>query len=205
MRYPEFFDWAPTIDMVDELAALLGSTEEGKMSFTYLDVVKASGHSCPTVAAAYGIMVRVLPLLFPNETPMRGKIIIECAAMHDEGAIGVMGKVFSHITGAAGEEGFKGVFGHFDRRHLLRFGVDLGGATMRIRRSDTTTAYRIWLDLSVVSLDPRQGELLTLLLDGEGGERESFEFQTLWQQRVKEILIDRINDTTMLRIEEEVK
>lgn len=50
MAHPSFFDTIEPIALRDELSAFLGATDDGVVAFSYLDVVKAAGHSCPTVA-----------------------------------------------------------------------------------------------------------------------------------------------------------
>ncbi len=52
MIYPEFFRKIETIKLQDGLSDLLGTFENGLIEFSYLDIVKASGHSCPTIAGA---------------------------------------------------------------------------------------------------------------------------------------------------------
>ncbi|NLY64247.1 MAG: hypothetical protein GX070_04730 [Alcaligenaceae bacterium] len=53
MSFPSFFDQAPTISLRDPLAGFLGAAHNGVIQYTYTDVVKLAGHSCPTVAGAY--------------------------------------------------------------------------------------------------------------------------------------------------------
>jgi len=47
----EFFNQVQTITMYEPLGEFLGSS--AIQEFRYSDVVKLSGHSCPTVAGAY--------------------------------------------------------------------------------------------------------------------------------------------------------
>jgi len=54
MNFPDFFAQVPCITLRDPLADLLGSATGGLMSYGYADAVKLAGHSCPTVACAYG-------------------------------------------------------------------------------------------------------------------------------------------------------
>jgi len=53
MNYPDFFDTVASIKVKDPLAQILGVFENGEYEIPYLEVVKAAGHSCPTVAGAY--------------------------------------------------------------------------------------------------------------------------------------------------------
>ena len=51
---PTFFKQAPTICLRDPLAAFLGATEGGLMTYSYQDAVKLAGHSCLYRNVAYG-------------------------------------------------------------------------------------------------------------------------------------------------------
>ena len=50
MTYPAFFETTASITLKDPLSEALGAFDEGLITYTYLDVVKTAGHSCPTVA-----------------------------------------------------------------------------------------------------------------------------------------------------------
>ena len=62
-RFPEFFARARTIRVRDPLAEFLGAVDGGVIEYSYLDAVKLSGHSCPTVAAAWLAVVEALERL----------------------------------------------------------------------------------------------------------------------------------------------
>lgn len=49
MKTPAYYDSVPTIMMMDPLASALGSAENGVLEYSYVDAVKLTGHSCPTV------------------------------------------------------------------------------------------------------------------------------------------------------------
>ena len=53
MNYPDFFDKVEHIILKDKLSEFLGSSEEGIIDISYLDIVKMAGHSCATVAGIY--------------------------------------------------------------------------------------------------------------------------------------------------------
>ena len=53
MQYPNLFNEIETIKLQDDLSDFLGTFENGMVEFSYLDIVKSAGHSCPTVAGAY--------------------------------------------------------------------------------------------------------------------------------------------------------
>ena len=73
-RFPEFFDRAPQLLMRDPLAQFLGATPDGVMAYRYQDAVKLAGHSCPTVAGAYLMVVKGLSALYGGDIPERGGI-----------------------------------------------------------------------------------------------------------------------------------
>ena len=60
MHQPNFFKSIPTIVLRDPLSQLLGSAEEGLIEYSYGEVVKLTGHSCPTVAGAWIMTTQAL-------------------------------------------------------------------------------------------------------------------------------------------------
>ncbi|MGP1615771.1 MAG: hypothetical protein ACTS5Y_12055, partial [Pollutimonas bauzanensis] len=64
MSHPSFFDTAARITMYDPLAELLGAADKGLIEYSYTEVVKLAGHSCPTVAGAYLMTLRALKHLY---------------------------------------------------------------------------------------------------------------------------------------------
>ncbi|WP_220452559.1 hypothetical protein [Colwellia sp. RSH04] len=72
MKYPDFYHQIPTIQLQDDLAAFLGAFEQGIVEFSYLDSVKAAGHSCPTVLGAYLMTLQGAKALYQNELAKRG-------------------------------------------------------------------------------------------------------------------------------------
>jgi len=71
VQYPLFFECVESIILKDPLSDVLGAFEEGIVEFTYLDVVKSAGHSCPTVAGAYLMTWKALEALYPDSVPVR--------------------------------------------------------------------------------------------------------------------------------------
>src|SRR5574343_127673 len=100
MTYPQFFNNIPKIKLQDELAFFLGAFEDGIIEFSYLDVVKNAGHSCPTVLGAYLMTLEGLKALYKDELPKRGEIIVEFKESQIEGVVAVIGNVITNITGA---------------------------------------------------------------------------------------------------------
>lgn len=64
MSFPAFFAAAPTLTVRDPLAQFLGATADGAITYGYADAVKLAGHSCPTVAGAYLMVLQGLAELY---------------------------------------------------------------------------------------------------------------------------------------------
>jgi hypothetical protein len=193
MRYPYFFDQAPLIAMHDPLADFLGATVGGLIEYRYVDAVRLAGHSCPTVAAAWLMTRRGLRALYGEAVPERGSIRVELRSARDEGATGVIANVVALVTGAAGDAGFKGIAGRFDRRNLLHFGVDLC-AEVRFTRQDSGAAVDVGADVRKVPGDPGMLALLQRCASGEAEGREALRFGELWQARVRRLLLEHADD-----------
>lgn len=100
-RLPEFFDRAPTLTVQDPLAAFLGAAQDGILTYRYADAVRLCGHSCPTVAGAYLMVIKGLKALYGEELPERGGIEAAMQGARDEGTVGVTASVVQLLTGAA--------------------------------------------------------------------------------------------------------
>lgn len=193
MNYPKFFDTIETIKLQDNLSAFLGSLEGGKVEFSYLDVVKAAGHSCPTVAGAYLVTLEGLKALYKDETPVRGEIFVSFKETAAEGVAGVIGNVITQITGATTTSGFKGIGGNFARHGLMEFEADTK-ASVRFKRLDTGATVEVTYDPSGIPGHPRQQEIMERLMQGMATPEDKAEFGTMWQQRVEAIFdnIDKV-------------
>ncbi|WP_345977123.1 hypothetical protein [Sulfurimonas sp. HSL3-7] len=200
MNNPDFFDAVDTIQMKDPLSNMLGTFVNGDVTFSYLDVVKAAGHSCPTVAGAYLMTLKALKELYPDSTPVRGNISVAFSDAEDEGGAGVVGNVISHITGAAGNSGFKGLNGRFARHSLMAFGADVSSSA-RFTRIDTGESVDIFYNPVVVPPNTEMHTLMPKILGGKANEEEQKCFGELWQERVKRILIDNVDNAAMIRVE----
>ena len=188
MLYPTFFEDAPRLRMRDPLSAFLGATRDGIIEYGYLDAVKLTGHSCPTVAGAYRATVDALAALYGDNVPVRGDVAVRLDQPSGEGVAGVVAAVCGLLTGAAGDGGFPGIGGRFDRRDLLRFG---DGATGRIvfRRRDTGAAVVAEADLAAVPPHPALRHLMQKVLAGTAVGEEQEAFRRHWQDRVARILL----------------
>jgi len=183
MNYPKF----------DNLSAFLGSLEGGNVEFSYLDVVKAAGHSCPTVAGAYLVTLEGLKALYKDETPVRGEIFVSFKETAAEGVAGVIGNVITQITGATTTSGFKGIGGNFARHSLMEFEADTK-ASVRFKRLDTGATVEVTYDPSGIPGHPRQQEIMERMMQGMATPEDKAEFGAMWQQRVEAIFgnIDKV-------------
>ena len=187
MTYPQFFNNIPTIKLQDELASFLGAFEDGIIEFSYLDVVKSAGHSCPTVLGAYLMSLQGLKALYENNLPKRGQIIVDFKEAQNIGVAGVIGNVIMNITGATTNNGFKGISGKFDRNHLMKFEQDINGASVRFTRIDTQKSVDVFYDASSVKAHEDMNFLMQKSFQGTATIEEKIEFGKLWQKRVEDI------------------
>jgi hypothetical protein len=193
MKLPEFFDQVPRLRVFDPLADLLGSAEGGVLEYRYADAVRLTGHSCPTVAAAYWLTWLSLERLYPGTLPERGGIQVEFRDSARDGSTGVVAAVVHLLTGAAGSSGFKGLSGRFSRVGLIRFTPDLL-LSLRFTRLDTRAAVDAAADLSLVPSDPAVERLLAQCLAGQATAEQTQRLGALWQSRVRRLLLDHAHD-----------
>ena len=186
MNYPKFFDNIETIVLKDELSEFLGTFENGKVEFSYLDVVKQAGHSCPTVSGAYLIVLEGLKALYPNETPQRGEIEVAFKESLEEGVAGVIANVVTHITGATDVSGFKGIGGNFVRHSLMSFNNPID-SSIKLTRRDNGKSVEVIYNPNSVSPSPKMGELMNKIMGGMASKEDRVEFGKLWQDRVERI------------------
>ena len=186
MNYPTFFNNVPTIKLQDPLSNFLGTFENGEVEFSYLDVIKSAGHSCPTVAGAYITTLKGLEALYGAETPIRGNISVSLKNDMQEGVTGVIANVITQITGATELSGFKGLNGKFARNNLMVFNAEINGA-VEFKRLDTNKTVTVTYDHSSVAGNPKMQELMGKLMQGAATPEEKKEFGELWQSRVEAI------------------
>lgn len=193
MNHPDFFNDVPTISLYDPLAEFLGATEGGILQYSYFDAVKLAGHSCPTVAAAYWMTYKALAFLYQNEMPIRGDILVEFSQAGDSGVTGVIANVVSMLTGATADTGFKGIAGRFVRRDRLCFEVEIPGE-IRFCRMDTNQAVITSANVQRVPASPRMPSLIASCLANRATPDEVAEFRSVWQERVRSVLLDHGNN-----------
>lgn len=200
MQFPDFFAVAPVIRVVDPLAGFLGAAEGGIIEYRYEDAVRLAGHSCPTVAFAFLMARAALAALFGDALPVRGEIRVDLAEAHDAGVAGVIAAVATLVTGATADSGFRGLAGQFNRRDKLFFKQPLQRGSLRFTRLDSGATVEVGADLSLVPGDPRMGELMPLCLGGQARSVQQREFRTLWQDRVRRVLLEHADDPQVIRV-----
>lgn len=187
MSYPKFFDSVESIKLVDPLSNVLGAFEDGLYEITFLEVVKAAGHSCPTVAGAYLITLEGLKALYEGSRAVRGEIKVEFRDPMEEGVAGVIGNVVSQITGATEKSGFKGLGGRFARHSLMKFNANIN-SSIRLTRADNGKSVDVYYDPSSIGGSPKMQMLMQKMMGGMATKEEAKEFGTLWQDRVERIM-----------------
>lgn len=186
MKYPQFFDKIKTIKLKDNLALFLGAIDDGIIEFSYLDIVKSAGHSCPTVAGAYLCAMEGLSKLYKDELPIRGDIEVYFKDDIKDGVTGVIANIFSQITGATKDSGFKGINNNFRRDNLLFLNSDIK-SSVKLKRIDTNDIVEIIYNPSSIEIKKEQQELMQKIISKNATDDENKLFATLWQNRVKSI------------------
>ncbi|MEO8803641.1 MAG: hypothetical protein ABI304_00595 [Rudaea sp.] len=200
MGFPAFFEHAPVVRVRDPLAELLGAADDGIIEYRYADAVRLAGHSCPTVAGAFLMARAALLALFPDELPQRGSVAVRIPAPEDSGTTGVVAQVLTLLTGAAAENGFKGLGGRFARNGLLEFAAVESGSAITFQRTDTGASVSVDLDFASVPPDPAQRALLTAILQDRADADQRKAFGAAWQDRVRRLLTEHANDAQVIRV-----
>lgn len=198
MINPPFFNDVPVMTLKDPLAEILGASLDGNLTYSYADVVKLAGHSCPTVAGAYLMVFKGLNALYGDEIPVRGEIKVYIKGVLGDGVVGVIANVASMITGATDIGGFHGLGGKYDRRALLFYDADLPG-DMVLERTDNAQKVVLTYDPFVVPNDPRISQWMKEILSGEANKETRESFRLGWQERVKNILFDYREDSRLIQ------
>ena len=199
MAFPDFFAEVPALKLHDGLAQLLGASDDGMIEYHYADAVRLAGHSCPTVAGGWLSARAALNHLSPDSVPERGGISVYLDEAEDAGVTGVIGQVLTLVTGAAADNGFKGLGGRHARKDLLHYGQgDVAG--VRFRRNDNGAEVEIEIDTSPVPADPMQRLLIQQIMAGQADAAQRREFGRLWQDRVRRMLLLHADDPAVVRV-----
>ncbi len=199
MALAEFFDRVPPLRLRDRLAQLLGASDDGLIEYRYTDAVRLAGHSCPTVAGAWLTARAGLAALYPDTIPERGGISVFLPDAEDEGVTGVIGQVLTLVTGAAAANGFHGLGGDHRRCGLLHYNAT-GVDGVRLRRDDTGDTVEVQYNPRIVPGAPEQMTLMGAVLHGTADADQARRFGTLWQDRVRRILLEHANDPSVIRV-----
>jgi hypothetical protein len=112
-----------------------------------------------------------------------------------------MAQVIGHLTGAAGDTGFRGLGGRFARAGLLTFHPEAPAlATFELQRTDTRAAVRVSYSPDSVPPAPEMRQAMAGALAGDPEAGASF--RRLWLDRVRRILEarDRVVEVTALGV-----
>lgn len=199
--FPEFYAQAPTLAVRDPLAQFLGAARQGRIEYGYTDVVRLTGHSCPTVAGAYLMALHGLRALYGTETPVRGDVEVFMRDAPGSGVTGVISSVVQLLTGAAAETGFPGAGKRalFARKNLLSFGADIDGV-LAMRRRDTGKAVVVHLDSAAVPWPDEMPPLMAKAFAEQASSAELERFAQLWQERVRRMLIDYADHPALVQV-----
>lgn len=200
MNFPDFFEQAPVIPTRDPFAETLGAAHGGMLEYRYADAVRLAGHSCPTVAGAFLMGRAALAALYPGEPAERGNIAVHMPAPEHEGVTGVMAQVLTLLTGAAADNGFHGIQGHFRRKGLMSFAEQREGEAIQFRRMDSGASVAVNLNVGLVPGDPAQGERLMAILQDRADDATRTAFATAWQDRVRRLLLDFADDPRVIQV-----
>lgn len=200
MNLPDFYAQAPIVKTFDPLAQLLGAADGGLLDYTYADVVRLAGHSCPTVAGAFLSGRAALRALYPEGPAERGMIEVLMPAPAYHGTTGVVAQVLTLLTGAAGENGFQGLGGQFARNGLLQFAGRHESDAIVFRRLDNHHSVSVELDTASVPGDPRMRELLTAIVQGSASADDKQAFAKVWQDRVRRMLLNFADDERVIKL-----
>ncbi|QOW23458.1 FmdE family protein [Lysobacter sp. H23M47] len=200
MIFPAFFEQAPVVKAFDPLAKLLGAPSDGCFDYVYADAVRFSGHSCPTVAGSFLMGRAAMQALYPEGRAERGQIEVSMGAPAGHGTTGVMAQVLTLLTGAAAENGFKGIGGSYARNGLLTFAEHPESGAVTFRRRDTGELVIAELDTSPVPGNPNQRGLLIGIMQGVASDSQKRAFAEGWQERVRTMLVDLADDPRLIRL-----
>ena len=201
MHLPAFYSHAPRVLVRDPLAELLGAADGGLIEYGYADAVRLAGHSCPTVAGAYLMARAGLRALYPDTLPERGGVVVTMGAAEVEGTTGVIAQVFTLVTGAAANNGFHGIGGQQARHNLLRYVGGDRNSIASFRRADNGDSVHLSLDLSAIPPAPQLRELMVRALAADATGEERAAFGSVWQDRVRRLLLEHADDPNVIRVE----
>ncbi len=121
----------------------------------------------------------------------------------------MISQVFSFLTGAAPESGFRGLGHKFRRKDLLRFSlekIDSNALCFEFRRLDNNSDVLVKFFPNNVPFDQEKTKQLGVLLEKvlweAAKEDERRKFQDLWQEKVRNMLLEKKELNKWIQIEE---
>ena len=194
-----FFHDVPPILMKEPLAETLGAIHaDQELSYSFTDLVKLAGHACPTMAGAYLACQAALRALYGQSVPVRGNIAVTVYGEPDEGTFGVMAAAFTLLTGAAPATGFKGLGPQFKRKDLLTYSresPDPRSMCFEFLRVDTGRSVLVRFAPRAIPFaaekSRRMAELMEKVVWDAARPEERAEFQELWMEKVRIMLVEK--------------
>ncbi len=207
--FRDFFKEVEPIRFKEPFAETLGAfkQKDAVVEYTFIDVVKLAGHVCPVTAGAYRCCQEALKQLYPDEIPVRGDITVTIHGQPHEGVYGVISQIFSFLTGAAPDTGFKGLGHKFRRKDLLKFNSqksDSKALCFEFGRSDNEKAVLVEFSSNKIPFNEkmakRLGQLMEKVIGEIAAEDEIREFQDLWIEKVGDMLFEKTEINEWLKI-----
>lgn len=189
-----FYDDVAPIGLKDPLAVFLGAMRaEDVFQITYTDVLKFSGHSCPSVSGAYKLTEKALKALYEDDLPVRGEIGVRVLGKIENGANGPISQVITFITGAATETGFAGLSEQFVRKDKLTFDQENEEANAFVfTREDTGQSVKVTFHPERIPQESEMHGLFIKCISGTASPEQTEQFREQWQMRVKTVLFEEV-------------
>ena len=188
----------PSITVHDSLAELLG-VGDGLITYTFEDVIKLSGHACPTVAGAFLMSICALKELYENDVPERGDIEITIYEEQGKGVIGPISQIFTLITGAASNNGFHGLAGRYVRSKLMKFIDGTNNPYPFVFKSISKgKSVGVSYDPSIIPAVPEMMHNLQSILKEDDSSSNREKFLPQWRDHIKAILDDAGKQTVSI-------
>ena len=207
--FRDFFQEIRPIVVRDPLAETLGAVSpDHTLTYSFTDLVKLAGHACPTMAGSFLACQGALDVLYGSDVPVRGDIAVTVFGAPDEGTYGVIAAAFTLLTGAAPVTGFKGLGPQFKRKDLLTYNresPDPKSLCFEFRRVDTGRAVLVRFTPRAIPFSSeksrRMSELMEKVVWDAAEASERAEFQDLWMEKVKIMLVERREIENWLSVE----
>lgn len=178
----------PHILLRDPLAEFLGlRAADDPLHYSLEDAGRYAGHLCPTVATAFEMTRLALRELYGDDMPVRGNIRVTMASAPDQFANGPLARVIGFITGAAREDGFRGLAGRFSRQNLLAYAPEQRPfGSVLFERLDTGASVRLQAYPERAKVEGDIGPAMKAAL--EHAPAPHADMQQQWFERVRAVV-----------------